>query len=244
VVSITALSEIALAPALELLSRAEIERVGRITCEDYRLQVVKARALLRLMLARLTGARPESFEFDEGGGTRPRLRVNPWGLHFSVSHSGDRIGIAISSSPIGIDIERVEAGCDWQAIAETCFHPSEREHLEGMSGPAARAAFFEIWTRKEAYLKAIDSALDTDPASFSTVGPDCAVLSDASDVEAGRWYARAIAAPSGYKAALVSSRPEPRLVHCRLEASANTSQPARRVPFADAGVAPALTCVG
>ena len=121
-VSITALGEMALSPALELLSSAELERAQRIKHEDYRLQVVKARALLRLMLARLTGASPDRFEFEEGAGTQPRLRVNPWRLHFSVSHSGDQVAIAVASTPIGIDIERVDAHCDWRAIADTCFH--------------------------------------------------------------------------------------------------------------------------
>ena len=44
--SITALGEMALMPALELLSGAELERAQRIKCQDYRLQVIKARALL------------------------------------------------------------------------------------------------------------------------------------------------------------------------------------------------------
>src|SRR3972149_4021649 len=87
---ITGLREIALAPALGLLGRAEIERAQRITCKDYRLQVVKARALLRVMLSRCTGESAKSFEFDEGGGVRPRLRTHPWGLHFTVSPSAER----------------------------------------------------------------------------------------------------------------------------------------------------------
>jgi 4'-phosphopantetheinyl transferase len=214
-ISIAALSEIALAPALELLNRAELERVERITCEDYRLHVVKARALLRRMLARFTGRSPESFEFDEGGGTQPRLRANPWGLHFSVSHSADWVAVAIAPEPIGIDIELVAPDCGWQDIAETCFHLSERRHLRDMSGPPAREAFFEIWTRKEAYLKAIGSALDTDPPSFSTVERNGAVRADAEPAERGTWYTRAISAPAHYKAALASRWPQPRLIHCQ-----------------------------
>jgi 4'-phosphopantetheinyl transferase len=230
--SIAALDEIALAPTLELLNRAELERAERITCTDYRLQVVKARALLRLLLARLTGAPPESFEFEEGVGRQPRLRVNPWGLHFSVSHSGDRIAVAVSAAPIGIDIERVEAGCGWQAIAETCFHPSESGLLQAAGDTAAASeAFFEIWTRKEAYLKAIGSALDTDPPSFSTAAADGVVLTAASrDFRADVWYTRAIDAPCGYKAALATRRPHPRLVHFQIDGAAAVHVPAPARP--------------
>jgi 4'-phosphopantetheinyl transferase len=229
--SIAALDEIALVAALELLNRAELERAQRITCDDYRLQVVKARALLRRLLARLTGASPESFEFEEGVGKQPRLRVNPWGLHFSVSHAGDRVAVAVSSAPIGIDIERVESDCGWQAIAETCFHPSERGLLEAVGEAGACGAFFEIWTRKEAYLKAIGSALDTDPPSFSTVAADGVVVTDASDFRADAWYTRPIDAPCGYKAALASRRPEPRLVRLRIDgAVAERVSPPARTP--------------
>jgi 4'-phosphopantetheinyl transferase len=215
-VSIVALAEIAFAPALELLNRAEIERVRRIACEDYRLQVVKARALLRTMLAAFTGAPPASFEFDEGNGTRPRLRENPWGLHFSVSHTAGWIAVAVARAPIGIDIEQMVPDCAWQDIAETCFHPSEREALQGMPGRAAREAFFCIWTRKEAYVKAIGSALDTDPTGFSTaVAPGSPVLAELPSAAVGAWYTRAVAAPSGLQAALAARHPQPRLIHCR-----------------------------
>ena len=168
--SITALGEIALAPALELLSGAELERAQRIKHEDYRLQVIKARALLRLRLARLTGASPDSFEFDEDAGTQPRLRVNPWRLHFSVSHSGRQIAIAVALAPIGVDIERVDAHCGWRAIADTCFHRSEKQFLERFRGPEDCEAFFEIWTRKEAYLKAIGTALEQIRPVFLRLG--------------------------------------------------------------------------
>jgi 4'-phosphopantetheinyl transferase len=215
--AVVALDEIPLAPALELLSRAELERAGRIRCNDYRAQVVKARALLRLMLARLTGQSPKSFEFEEGVGRPPRLRVNPWKLSFSVSHSGDQIAVAVSSAPIGIDIEGLETDGDWQAVAETCFHPSERELLQGLGGAAAREAFIEIWTRKEAYLKAIGSALDTDPPSFSTVAPDGVVVTETADPGGDVWHTRAIDAPAGYRVALASPWPQPHLMHCRLD---------------------------
>lgn len=247
---ITGLREIALAPALELLGRAELERAQRITCKDYRLQVVKARALLRVMLSRCTGRSPESFEFDEGGGTRPRLRANPWGLHFSVSHSDDKVAVALSTAPVGIDIERVGADCSWQAIAAICFHPSERGQLQGMDGEAGREAFFEIWTRKEAYLKAIGTGLDTDPASFSIAAPDGVVATDTSDPRSAKWFTRSIDAPAGYKAALASHCPRPRLIHWRLDAalaghaSSGAIDVPRRQTLPEALAASAQRCAG
>jgi len=215
--SITELGDVALAPALALLGKEELARAERITFAAYRLQVAKARALLRVMLARFTGEPARSFAFDEGGGTRPRLRVNPWSLHLSVSHSGDQVAIAIAPTAVGIDIEHTGADCSWQPIADVCFHQSERARLQGLDEAAAREAFFEIWTRKEAYLKGIGTGLDTDPASFSTVAPDRVVVTDTTDLGVGAWHTEPIDAPDRYKAALASRLSRPHLVRCQLD---------------------------
>ena len=211
------LGEIGLAPALELLSKAECDRAQRIANAEYRLQMLKARALLRWMLARYTGCSPRSFEFEEGNGARPQLRHNPWGVHFSVSHSGEQVAAAVSTAPLGVDIERIVEDRSWPDIAAVCFHDSERALLECDAGNAARDAFFDIWTRKEAYLKAIGTGLDTDPATFSTASPDQAVHVDGADPRSTEWYSHSIGAPAGYKAALATSSPQPDLIHCRLD---------------------------
>jgi 4'-phosphopantetheinyl transferase len=228
--TIAGLSEIALGPALALLSKAELARIQRITSSDYRLQVIKARALLRLMLARYTGRSPRSFEFDEEGGARPQLRDNPWGWHFSVSHSEDRIAVALSRAPIGIDIERIAAGQDWRAIASICFHPSEQKLLQVGDGSTARETFFEIWTRKEAYLKAIGTGLDTDPNSFSIAAPDGAVSADGSNLLPRTWYTRIVDAHAGYKCALASQWPSPRLILCPLDGTSADRAASRTGP--------------
>ena len=215
-VATAGLGEIAFACAFDLLSEVEFERARRITCETYFLQVVKARALLRVMLARCTGQPAESFEFDEGGDKPPRLLVNKWGLYFSVSHSDDQVAVAISRAPVGVDIERVRADCSWDAIAAICFHPTERALLQRGNETASCEAFFEIWTRKEAYLKGIGTGLSTDPASFSSLAPNSAVASDVSDLPVRTWFTRTIDAPSGYKGALASQWPRPRLIYTRL----------------------------
>ena len=220
------LGEIALEPALALLDDAERARAQRITSRDYRLQVVKARAALRVMLAQHTGVSPRSFQFDEQGWARPRLRSNPWGLHFSVSHSADRIALAISTAPIGIDIERTDASCDWHAIADVCFHPIELRELAGMDAQAGREAFFDTWTRKEAYLKAIGTGLDTDPASFFI--SDGGVATCDGDRAADTWYIRAIDAPAGYKVALASQWQHPRLIRCALDGALRGPLSSRR----------------
>lgn len=71
--------------------------------------------------------------------------------YVSISHSGDvLVAAAGTAGPIGIDIERHKASRNIDAIAEAAFGPGEREAVR-REGPAA---FYRIWTIREAFAKA------------------------------------------------------------------------------------------
>jgi 4'-phosphopantetheinyl transferase len=201
------LQDIPLPAARGLLSADEHERARRIAHHEAWLQFVVTRALLRLLLAHDTGRSPRSFDITEGGGAAPRLAANPWGLHFNVSHSHEYAAIAVGNVPLGIDIERADADYPWQASAGICFHADEQERLREMPEAARRAAFFDLWTRKEAYLKGIGTGLGQDPSRFSIGARDGAVVRDAAAAGAPIWYTQSVPAPSGYAAALACRLP-------------------------------------
>jgi 4'-phosphopantetheinyl transferase len=69
---------------------------------------------------------------------------------FNISHSGDFVSVAFSDQNIGIDIEKI-AEMDVDAIA-SYLHPIEKKYIHDSGN--SKDAFFTIWTRKEAYLKA------------------------------------------------------------------------------------------
>jgi 4'-phosphopantetheinyl transferase len=200
------LQDVALTTAHGLLSAAELQRAQGIGHRATREQFVRTRALLRLLLGRCTGRPPASLVLDDANGEAPRLAGNGWGLYFNVSHSYEWAAVAAARFPIGIDIERIDAGHDWQPIADILFHPGERQRLQH-TAPAARAGFFfETWTRKEAYLKGIGTGLRLDPASFDTTAPGGAVAG-AAPASAERWYTQPLGAPAGYAAALAIRGP-------------------------------------
>ena len=85
---------------------------------------------------------------DENG--KPYFKDVP--LHFSLSHSGDRVLCAVSSVPVGCDTERVRPVS--LKAAERFFSSDEYARLEAQSDEAARQAlFFRLWTLKESYMK-------------------------------------------------------------------------------------------
>jgi hypothetical protein len=84
------------------------------------------------------------------------------GLEFNLSSSGDlaAFGCAVGRD-IGIDMERVCVHADLLAVADNCFPAYERATPGALPHASRARAFYRCWTRKEAYLKAIGSGLDS-----------------------------------------------------------------------------------
>ena len=87
-------------------------------------------------------------------------------VEFSISHSGDIAVCAISDKPVGIDIERIK-DVNINA-AKRLFTPDEQSYVfEKWS--LAKQRFFEVWTRKEAYVKMLGKGIPYF-TEFSTMG--------------------------------------------------------------------------
>ncbi len=69
---------------------------------------------------------------------------------FNIAHSGEYVIVAFSDKEIGVDIE-ASSNFDISSVA-SYFHSEEIKHIKKSSDP--KEAFFRLWTRKEAYLKA------------------------------------------------------------------------------------------
>ena len=100
---------------------------------------------------------------DEYG--KPHLY--PVGLpefHFSLSHSGDHSICAVSSGPVGADIEKI--GNDKENIAERFFAEEERNYISDAD------SFYMIWTLKESFMKALGLGMRLPMESFTVTGLD------------------------------------------------------------------------
>ena len=74
------------------------------------------------------------------------------GLEFNLSHSDNMIILAVSDNKIGCDIQKFSER-NFERMAKFVFHKNEIELLN--SNDDKLTTFFEIWTKKEAYLKLI-----------------------------------------------------------------------------------------
>lgn len=157
-----------LAAAQSILSSEEQRRASAFHAEEHRREYIAAHAALRTVLARLTGLCPQSVAISAENGAKPALAVNPRNLHFNLSHT--RLGILIAASvaiEIGVDLEWHRPIDDLGATAQAVMSPAELLAWNALAPQPRVHAFYNLWTRKEAYLKAIGLGLFRDLHSVS-----------------------------------------------------------------------------
>jgi 4'-phosphopantetheinyl transferase len=154
-----------------LLSPDELARADRFAHARLRRRFVAGRGQLRLLLARYLHAVPEEIVFAYSPSGKPTLGTAPSGpppLEFNVAHSEDLALMAFTRGRrLGVDVERVREMPDLEEMARRFFAPSELAALLALPAAQQTAAFFRIWTRKEAFLKATGEGLSRPLDSFS-----------------------------------------------------------------------------
>lgn len=169
----------------ELLTEAEQQRAAAYRQQADRDRFTVANALLRLAAASVLGTPPE---LDRACGDCGKPHGKPViigsALEASVSHSGQRIAVALSEvGSVGIDVEQI-GDRDLSLLLPYVFSPAELAAL-----PDPEASFYRAWTRKESLLKATGEGLRV-PMSTLTVLPDS--THNMHDLDPGAGYAAAV----------------------------------------------------
>ena len=159
-------TNVALANLRGILSAAERERASRFTFEKDEARFASCRASLRLLLSRYTGVPPDKIAFRYEPGGKPAL-AGIGGWQFNVSHSRDLAAIAISRcDPVGIDLEFIDPAFRHDEVAFEILSAGELHDLASLPPDAQLPGFFQLWTLKEALLKAIGGGFSLDPRQF------------------------------------------------------------------------------
>lgn len=197
------------------LSAAEQAKAASFRKPEDQERYAMAHGLLRAVLAGYADCAPEALAFmqrcmacDSTAHGRPEVaspaEAKPF--RFSLSHAGARVLLAVARDlEVGLDVEQVKGAPD---LDPAFFASGEREALAKLQGQARDAAFFTIWTRKEAYLKAVGHGLtkamgqvdvardlEADHAAFDPGGPGGGKAWAFRRLDAGPGYAAALAVP-------------------------------------------------
>jgi 4'-phosphopantetheinyl transferase len=159
---------------------------------------VLGRGLLRQVLAECLQRDPARLSFVRNAQGKPFLAGGE--LEFNVSHSRDRLLIAVTAGRrVGVDIEFRRDGLSMEAIAQRWFSAGEQAFFRCSENPAA--AFFDIWAKKEAYVKARGSGIFQELNAFTV---PCGGAADPSiRTSEDNWFFQSLEIDPAYAAAVV-----------------------------------------
>jgi len=187
---------------LTLLTEEEKERAAKFIKPPDANRFILSRGLQRRILASYLETEPGTLEFSRNENGKPFLEGSD--LQFNVSHSHDRLLIAITAGrAVGVDIEFRRDGVTMDSIAERWFSPSEHTFFQRSENP--QQVFFEIWSKKEAYVKALGLGIFHELNSFTVpLGSDSLFPDPGKN---GDWFFQTLEIDPAYAAAIVFEAP-------------------------------------
>ena len=192
-----------------LLSEDEQSKAARFRFDRDRQHYTVARATLRILLGGYLSLEPRELRFCYNAFGKPELvsDLPENDLRFNLAHSHGLALMAFNRRrQIGIDVEWIRPDFATEEIARRFFAPAEVKALCALPKEARSRAFFNCWTRKEAFIKARGLGLSLQLSQFAVTlspGENAALISAQDDAEAqNRWVLRELIAGEGYVAAL------------------------------------------
>ena len=193
-----------------ILSADEQSQAARFHFDRDQRRFVIRRAVRRQLLAAQLETNPATIQIESGNFQKPKI-VSPKNskrLRFNCSHSADWALIAVARErEIGVDLEQHRPLADAEDLAGNIFSADENRELAKLPPALKTQGFFNSWTRKEAFVKAIGLGLAYPLNRFSvSLSPDqpAAILKVADDPAAlEKWSMISLVANLDYSAALV-----------------------------------------
>lgn len=198
---------------LRVLSDDEKIEATRFRFQTDRERFIISHGMLRKVLSRYLDAKPAGLKFSRSVHGKPVLEGVPDGcsLCFNMSHSHDIALFALAwNSRIGVDVEYIRSIPDAEVIAERFFSPQENNVLRSVPSGKKLEAFYNCWTRKEAFLKATGEGLSRGLHSFTVSlvpeEPARLLLVEGAPLETSRWHLSAFKPAHQYVGAFAVER--------------------------------------
>ena len=193
-----------------LLSTEELDKAARFKFVLHRQRFIHGRAILRILLGHYLGKTPQGIEISYGAAGKP---VVDSGLSFNLAHSGQMAVFGFTfDGALGIDVERVHAMPEIGGVAKIFFSEQEYDIWKNLPENLQEPAFFNCWTRKEAFVKAVGVGISDLLKDFSVAfepGTDAALIHlEAKHGQKECWKMISFEPASGYVGAAAVANPE------------------------------------
>jgi len=188
------------------LSATELGRANRFAFDKHRRHFIAAHAQLRIILGNYLDARADSLSFEQNSYGKPFIKNFP--LYFNISHSNLLGLIAVNGKhDVGVDIEWNRPNFNELRIADRFFSATETKQLYALPAELQKKAFFNCWSRKEAYIKArgkgLAIPLDQFQVSLRPDEPAEIISTEHDPIAAKEWKLAQIVPDEQYSGAVV-----------------------------------------
>lgn len=181
-----------------VLQPDELARAGRYRRAEDQRRFTQARGLLRMIAGTYLHQHPAAVRFTVGPNKKPELS-DAAGWHLNVSHSDDWVLLAFGRVPVGVDVEHVKPLVSAVDLLPVSFSPDEQTYVNAQAD--WQRAFYNLWTRKEALVKATAKGIDDDfcyiPCLDGHHQPPSQLLG-----RGGNWSVRSVTLADAYPAAV------------------------------------------
>lgn len=151
-----------------LMNRKEKEKIEEYYFHDDKMRYIAGKVISRLVLMQYLKESQIFFLTHKFGKPYHQSISGKKNIAFNISHSGDYVLVGFTrEAEIGVDIQEIIECSEYLEIARSYFAPEEVENLEKSD---SKELFFQYWSAKEAYLKAIGTGLFKEMKGFSVKG--------------------------------------------------------------------------
>jgi 4'-phosphopantetheinyl transferase len=194
--------------ALTHLSSERIRKVERFRHDEDKVRSIVGELLVRIVLQEVWGIPDEEIRFRRNAYGKPFLVRSSASRHpeiyFNISHAGNWVVVAVDHAPLGLDVEKMHVRDYDCSVIERFFSRREQLHIAHKPDAGRLLTFYQIWTLKESYSKAIGRGLARSMDSYSLIlaGDKVLLHDDADYAAAQKWQLRLYDDLDGYMLAL------------------------------------------
>ncbi len=190
----------------KILSDDERARAERFRFQRQKKQFIVARGFLRIILGKYQEIDPDQVCFEYSMHGKPSIcGTSRDKIRFNLSHSDGLALYAVTNGrEIGVDLERIKPFLLDERTVFECLTSSEIRQLRTLPIKLRENFFYDCWTRKESYLKAIGKGLMLPPNQIETsLFTESAAAEDFKTENESRWLFQNLPPIPEYAAALV-----------------------------------------
>ena len=167
--------------------------------------------LIRYALSRTCSLPWKDIQIQKNEYGKPFLAASP-NIHFNLSHSGQWIVVMLSEHPVGVDVEQIKS-IDFTGL-DLFFTSREWDRLSSYEGQQKLEYFYDLWTLKESYMKALGVGMSLPPNSFWIENDPCITVHAPERQQ--NWHFQQYALSPDYKLSACSASPTFPADICRL----------------------------